>query len=121
MSSCIQGAVMKFGQIMRDEQKLCLVGAQIEMFDFFENYDGAGEHVLFLERGEIEKPSLADRLPFLQHKPRPIKDALAWTLRGRRVRAVDGEPGSASDSQSSRVLNHRVASSHRSFFCPTSM
>ena len=35
MSSCIQGAVMKFGQIMRDEQKLCLVGAQIEMFDFF--------------------------------------------------------------------------------------
>ena len=35
MSSGIQGAVMKFGQIMRDEQKLCLVGAQIEMFDFF--------------------------------------------------------------------------------------
>ena len=35
VSSCIQGAVMKFGQIMRDEQKLCLVGAQIEMFDFF--------------------------------------------------------------------------------------
>jgi hypothetical protein len=26
---------MKFGQIMRDEQKSCLVGAQIEMFDFF--------------------------------------------------------------------------------------
>jgi hypothetical protein len=26
---------MKFGQIIRDEQKSCLVGAQIEMFDFF--------------------------------------------------------------------------------------
>ena len=35
MSSGIESAVMKFGQIMRDEQKLCLVGAQIEMFDFF--------------------------------------------------------------------------------------
>ena len=26
---------MKFGQIIRDEQKSCLVGTQLEMFDFF--------------------------------------------------------------------------------------
>ena len=29
---------MKFGQIMRDEQKSCLVGTKIEMFDFFVDY-----------------------------------------------------------------------------------
>ena len=29
---------MKFGIVMRDELKACLVGAKIEMFDFFVDY-----------------------------------------------------------------------------------
>ena len=31
-------AAMKFGIVMRDELKACLVGAKIEMFDFFVDY-----------------------------------------------------------------------------------
>jgi hypothetical protein len=38
LSSCANELKMKFGQIMRDEQKSCLVGAKIEMFDFFVDY-----------------------------------------------------------------------------------
>ena len=47
---------MKFGQTIKNEQKLCLVGGQIELVDFF-----LGAHTLTLTRARTHTHTQRER------------------------------------------------------------